>query len=234
MKKLIKKILKEEVENWFEKYSKPTVIFVAGCSSAGECKDKEGKPVKYKYSHEEQGILLQSALGDNFNVITLSHVPLPLSEIKKHNNPYVVMFSAGGKHSDIVANEIKNTEKDLNKIYIVEPYTCGSETLKKVNSAITTIGNNNNVYGGPTDCTGKNVAGKIDSKSNHWSALTTVGNDIKSIWEKQEQERLEQERKKEIEKTINSNMQDYSPVGTRREDFRGGNFNPYGNYFNLE
>ena len=228
MKKLIKKILKEEVENWFEKYSKPTVIFVAGCSSERECNDK-----KYAYSHEEQGDMVQSALGDNFNVITLSHVPSPLSEIKKHNNPYVVMFSAGGKWSNSVANEIKNTEKDLNKIYIVEPYTCNSETLKKVNSAITTIGNNKNVYGGPTDCTGKNVAGKIDSKSNHWGALTTVGNDIKSIWEKQEQERLEQERKKEIEKTINLNIQDYSPVGTRREDFRGG-FNPYGNYFNNE
>ena len=94
------------------------------------------------------------------------------------------MFSAGGKHSNSVANEIKNTEKDLNKIYIAEPYTCGSKTLTKVNSAITTIGNNNNVYGGKTDCTGKNVAGKIDSKSTHWSALTTVGKDIKSTWER--------------------------------------------------
>ena len=176
MKKLIRKILKEEVGNKIN-YN-PTVIFIAGCSSEGEC----GK--KYKYSHEEQGNMLQSALGSNFNVITLSHVTSPLSEIKKHNNPYVVMFSAGGNHSNSVANEIKNTEKDLNKIYIAEPYTCGSKTLTKVNSAITTIGNNNNVYGGKTDCTGKNVAGKIDSKSTHWSALTTVGKDIKSTWER--------------------------------------------------
>ena len=113
MKKLIRKILKEEVGNKIN-YN-PTVIFIAGCSSEGEC----GK--KYKYSHEEQGNMLQSALGSNFNVITLSHVTSPLSEIKKHNNPYVVMFSAGGKHSNSVANEIKNTEKDLNKIYIAEP-----------------------------------------------------------------------------------------------------------------
>jgi len=167
----IKKILKEELNT-----EKEPVIFIAGCSSAGEC----GK--KYKYSHQQQGEMLQSALGDNFNVITLSHVPSPLSEIKKHNNPYVVMFSAGGRHSDRVANEINNSEKDLNKIYIVEPYTCGSNTLKKVNSAITTIGSNDNVYGGTSNCTGKNVAGKIDSESNHWSALTTVGNDIKRTY----------------------------------------------------
>ncbi len=173
----IRKILREELNT-----EKEQVIFIAGCSSAGECKDRDGNPVYYKYSHKEQGNMLQTALGNDFNVITLSHVPSPLSEIKKHNNPYVVMFSAGGKHSNSVANEIKNSEKDLNKIYIVEPYTCGSGTLTKVNSAITSIGNNNNIYGGTSDCTGKNVAGKIDSKSNHWSALTTVGNDIKKTY----------------------------------------------------
>ena len=169
---LIKKILREELNT-----EKEPVIFIAGCSSAGECNKK-----KYKYSHQQQGNLLQTALGNDFNVITLSHVPSPLSEIKKHNNPYVVMFSAGGRHSNSVANEINNSEKDLNKIYIVEPYTCGSNTLKKVNSAITTIGNNDNVYGGTSNCTGKNVAGKIDSESDHWSALTTVGNDIKKTY----------------------------------------------------
>ena len=233
MKNLIRKILREEVEktNNFN----PTVIFIAGCSSASEC----GKV--YKYSHKEQGNMLQSALGTNFNVITLSHVPSPLSEIKKHNNPYVVMFSAGGKWSNSVANEIKNTKKDLNKIYIVEPCTCVipsydcSNTKKNVEKSIENGVPLKNVYGGKTDCTGKNVAGKIDSKSTHWSALTTVGNDIKSIWEKQEQERLEKERlEKEEQKINNLNIQDYSPVGTRREDFRGGNFNPYGNYFNNE
>lgn len=170
----IKKILREELNN-----EKEQVIFIAGCSSAGEC----GK--KYDFSHKAQGDMLQTALGSDFNVITLSHVPSPLSEIKKHNNPYVVMFSAGGKHSNSVANEIKNTEKDLNKIYIVEPYTCGSQTLKKVNSAITTIGNNDNVYGGSTDCTGKNVASKLRKGGDiegHWKALTTVGNDIKKTY----------------------------------------------------
>ena len=165
----IKKILKEELNT-----EKEPVIFIAGCSSAGEC----GK--KYKYSHQQQGEMLQSALGNDFNIITLSHVPSPLSEIKKHNNPYVVMFSAGAKHSKVVVDEIKSSEKNLDKIYIVEPYTCGPNTLKTVKSAIDVIGTNNYVYGGPTNCTGKNVASKIDNESNHWSALTTVGKDIKN------------------------------------------------------
>lgn len=226
MKNLIRKILREEVENWFEKYSKPTVILVGGL---------EHRSTDKKLN--EQVNLLKQGLGSDFNIKSFHHndnINSILNSIESSYNPYIVMFSAGCKHCLEITNKVKELEYNTDKIYIVEPYTCGSETLKKVNSAITTIGNNNNVYGGPTDCTGKNVAGKIDSKSNHWSALTTVGNDIKSIWEKQEQERLEQERKKEIEKTINSNMQDYSPVGTRREDFRGGNFNPYGNYFNNE
>ena len=47
--------------------------------------------------------MLQTALGDNFIVKTFSWVNPPLSEIEKYNNPYVVMFSKGGDHSNDVA-----------------------------------------------------------------------------------------------------------------------------------
>ena len=170
----INKILREELNN-----EKEQVIFIAGCSSAGEC----GK--KYKYSHKKQGNMLQTALGDNFIVKTFSHVNPPLSEIEKYNNPYVVMFSKGGDHANDVATKMKSLGKDLSKIYIVEPWTKSSRKKENVESAIKKIGNNDNVYGGSSPETGNNVAGKIRNGGDmegHWNALTTVGNDIKKTY----------------------------------------------------
>jgi len=171
MKNLIRKILKEEVGS-VGLNGKPTVIFIAGCSSAGECSKK------YKYSHEEQGNMLQSALGTNFNVITLSHESSPLMEIKKHNNPYVVMFSAGGKHSESVTDKMVSFNNDLNKIYIVEPYSCNVNIKGKVVNSISKGVPVENVFGGDSDCTGKNVAGTFrDSYGGHthWDAIRGVG-----------------------------------------------------------
>ena len=170
----IKKILREELNT-----EKEPVIFIAGCSSAGEC----GR--KYTYSHQQQGNMLQTSLGDNFIVKTFSHVNPPLSEIEKYNNPYVVMFSKGGDHANDVATKMKSLGKDLSKIYIVEPWTKSSTKKENVESAIKKIGNNDNVYGGSSPETGNNVAGKIRNGGDmegHWNALTTVGNDIKKTY----------------------------------------------------
>lgn len=68
MKKLIKKILKEEVENWWEKYSKPTenqtsyIVFVAGTNKTG-------------ISHQKQYNAFLNSLG----------APPPNTEIKLFN-----------------------------------------------------------------------------------------------------------------------------------------------------
>ena len=178
MKNLIRKILKEEIEGTI-----PTVIFVGGCDSSPKSCKKDGKVILGFKPLSEQTQLLKSGLGDKFNVISFGHYDYnkALTEIDKYTNPYVVLFSAGCSKSNKFSSRLK-TNGDLNKMYIVEPYSCTSGTESNVLAAVNDGVPKKNVLGGKTDCTGKNVAGTIDSNSTHWSALYSVGKTIKNSY----------------------------------------------------
>jgi hypothetical protein len=181
MKNLIRKILREETVD-----DKPTVIFIAGCSSEGKCNKK------YKYSPEQQGGLLKSGLGGDFNVQTFSWSPKnsnpAITAISKYNDPYVVMFSQGCIHSKSVFDEMKS--KDLNKVYIVEPPTKGylASEIQSITSTSNKDGNisvgvpKKNIFGGTSSGTGKNVAGTPREGKDHWSAIGSVGKSIKNSY----------------------------------------------------
>jgi len=168
MKRLIKKILKEEFN-----ITKPVVVFVAGLDGAGY----------EKLSWQTQK--LKSGLGDNFTIIDHRYIDLngALESIKSNPNCYVVLFSAGCKW----ANSISPVVTDKSKMYIVDPYTCSLGTLNNVTSSGI---NKNNILGTTNvdNCTGNNVAGTKRSCKGykntldcHWDGLRIVGELIKSV-----------------------------------------------------
>jgi len=162
MKNIIKKILKEELD-----LTKPVVVFVGGLDSGSKY-----KPIK------EQTEILISGLGYNFTVIPhrYTEVKAAKESIIRNPNCYVVLFSAGCSKSNSIASLVT----DKSKMYIVDPYSCDSNTKDNViNSGVSeenilgTIGNN---------CTGNNVAGTKRSCKGfkdilecHWDGLRVVG-----------------------------------------------------------
>ena len=164
MKNIIKKILKEE------DLTKPVVVFVGGLDRGS----------KYKAIEEQTGIL-EDGLGDNFTVIhhRYTEVKEAKESIIRNPNCYVVLFSAGCSQSKSIASLVT----DKSKMYIVDPYSCSSNTLKNViNSGI----DKNNILGTTNrdNCTGNNVAGikrnckEMGFKNTldcHWDGLRIVG-----------------------------------------------------------
>ena len=182
MKKIIRKILKEETD-----ITKPTVIFVGGCdSSSNSCKDKEGNIKKGFTPLDGQTQLLQSGLGGKFNIVSFGHYNYEsaLSEIGNYSDPYVVLFSAGCSKSHKFSSKLK-TKGDMNKLFIVEPYSCSSGIKNNVNTTKSDGVPSENVFGGNSNCTGKNVAGTFRTDyggKDHWGALKGVGSVIKNSY----------------------------------------------------
>jgi hypothetical protein len=173
MKELIKKIIKEEIEN-LDTNTSPTVILVSGLYDG-----------KYK-GVEEQKSLLERGLGKGyFNVI--AHAWDSMSEIKNsistYPNTILVLFSRGGHYSKDYSSFLKENGGNLNKMYIVEPYSCEKSTKKSVDDAVSNGVPRINVLGGLNDCTGKNVAGRSTDCPNHWCALTVAGKIISNTYQ---------------------------------------------------
>jgi hypothetical protein len=172
MKNLIRKILREVTEG-----DKPTVIFVGGL---------EHRRTDRKLN--EQVSLLKQGLGSVFNIKSFHHndnIDSILNSIESSYDPYIVMFSAGCKHCLKITNKVKELEYNTDKIYIVEPCTCVSDcpnTKKNVLSSIDGGVPLKNVFGGNSDCTGKNVAGTPREGKDHWSAIGSVGKSIKNSY----------------------------------------------------
>lgn len=184
MNKLIKKILKEELESLNvdqdpqlitpdEESGLSTVILVGGLDTGS-----------YK-NIDKQKTLLEKGLGNNFKVI--AHRWTNTSDAKKsiilYPNSYVVLFSKGCEYATSLSDELQSNGGYLNRMYIVEPYSCSKGTKSIVDAAITKGVPKKNVLGGSTDCTGNNVAGTktlcaSQGKEFHWCALTEVGEKI--------------------------------------------------------
>jgi len=153
--------------------TKPVVVFVGGLDDS-----------KYE-TLSWQTEKLKSGLGNNFTVIPHRHTEgkSAITSIKKNLNCYVVLFSAGCKWSNSIS-----PVADKSKMYIVDPYTCASNTLNKV---ISSGIDKNNILGTTNrdNCTGNNVAGtkrnckEMGFKNTlecHWDGLRIVGEIIAS------------------------------------------------------
>jgi hypothetical protein len=163
MKNIIKKILKEELD-----LTKPVVVFVGGLDRGSKY-----KPI------EEQTKILVGGLGFNFTVIPhrYTEVKAAKESIIRNPNCYVVLFSAGCSQSKSIASLVT----DKSKMYIVDPYSCDSDTRDNVNSSGVNI---YNILGttNSDNCTGNNVAGTKRSCKGfkntlecHWDGLRVVG-----------------------------------------------------------
>jgi hypothetical protein len=185
MKRLIKKILKEEIElldfnqdplTPNEELGTSTVILVGGLDTGS-----------YK-NIEKQKTLLEKGLGANFKVF--AHRWTNTSDAKKsiilYPKSYVVLFSKGCEFATSLSDELQSNGGYLNRMYIVEPYSCSKGTKSIVETAISKGVPKKNVLGGSTDCTGNNVAGtktlcSSQGKEFHWCALTEVGEKISKL-----------------------------------------------------
>jgi len=156
----------------------PTVIFVGGLDTRSGDK-----------SLSQQEADLRKGLGGNFKIISHRYTDGSgaVKSLQQNPNAFVVLFSAGAKHAEDLVSDMSNPSK----MYIVEPYTCSSTRKKGVENAITKGVPRTNVLGGPSDCTGKNVAGTFRSSYNgksHWDAVRGVGQIIKNSTRLNEQQ----------------------------------------------
>jgi len=101
-----------------------------------------------------------------------------LAAIKKTPEAYVVLFSAGGKHSSATAKEITYKYK----LFIVEPYNGKNGYSKSVNGAVSIGVPTSNVITGPSKARGMNIvlsSTKTPEGIDHWGALGYVTRFIK-------------------------------------------------------
>ena len=124
----------------------------------------------------EQIVLLKSGLGGGVNVKGFHHYDSMdnVSELLKQNpNIPVYLFSEGCKHSRELSND---TNIDLYRLYIIEPYAPGRFTNSSVKDAVSNGVPPENVFVGPSAGRGAGIVeGASSSKAkSHWDALTTV------------------------------------------------------------
>ncbi len=102
-----------------------------------------------------------------------------IDAIKKNPNSYVVLFSAGAKHSKAVASEILKNKGDLKKMYILEPYNDFKSTYDSVNKAVDLGVPNKNVWVGTKTSVGLGIIQNPKSTPSclpkHWCSLTEFG-----------------------------------------------------------
>jgi hypothetical protein len=116
----------------------------------------------------------------NENVIGHRYMNLDdaLFSIKKNPSSFVILFSAGCKHS----KQIAEVMTDKKKLFIVEPYAISSATSLSVSNAVNLGVPTKNVIVGPTKGRGAGIvkeATKTPSGIGHWGALEYVGSLIK-------------------------------------------------------
>jgi hypothetical protein len=92
---------------------------------------------------------------------------------------YVVLFSAGCKYANKIAQEMLTKNYSLNYLYVVEPYATSSTTSNSIQEAVQLGLPNKNVIVGNSKSVGKGVvAGATNTPScspSHWCSLEEVG-----------------------------------------------------------
>jgi len=96
-----------------------------------------------------------------------------IKAIQENPKAYVILYSAACKHS----NEIAQVMKNKSKLFIVEPYATSSGTANSVKSAVSTGVPSKNVITGPSSDRGAGVVSDSTSTpkgQGHFDALTFV------------------------------------------------------------
>jgi len=133
---------------------------------------------------QEQSALLSQGLGNSKSVTAFRYTDSSgiIKQIEFSKSPvYVVLFSAGCRHSEKVAQAMLNKGYSLNNMYIVEPYAVSSSgaTTKSVIRAVNLGVPQKNVVVGKSKSTGKGVVPNTtptpECSPSHWCAITMVG-----------------------------------------------------------
>lgn len=102
-----------------------------------------------------------------------------LNAIKKNPESYIILFSAGAKHSESVAKEVLKNNGDLKKLFIIEPYNDYSYTYKSVNNALKLGVPKKNIWIGNKKSVGLGIIENPKKTPNclpfHWCSLTEFG-----------------------------------------------------------
>lgn len=156
------------------KNKKPKEVFLLGGLD-----DRSGdKNIK------EQSALLSLGLGNSKSVFAFRYTDSDgiVKQIELSKSPiYVVLFSAGCRYSEKVAQAMLRKGYSLNNMYIVEPYTVSSsgDTTKSVISAVNLGVPQKNVVVGKSKSTGNGVVPNAtptpECSPSHWCAIKMVG-----------------------------------------------------------
>jgi hypothetical protein len=126
--------------------------------------------------------LIKKGVGDKYTIDSYRYkdkdgVLNAINELEKA--PFVVLFSAGGSKSKIIAEKLKSKGFDLSRLYVVEPYTKDANTKSSVKSAISLGMPEKNLIIGKSSSTGKGVTDNAtptpSCSPSHWCSLTEVG-----------------------------------------------------------
>jgi hypothetical protein len=171
---LIKKnIQKKEIPTDNEKDTeseKDKILFLGGLD------DKKG----YKVLSEQER-LIKKGLNKNVDIDSYRYTNPTgiINAIKKYPNSYIILFSAGAKHSSSIAEEILKNKGDLKKMFILEPYNDFKTTYNSVNKAIKLGVPQKNVWVGTTQGTGLGIINNPTKTPyclpKHWCSLTEFG-----------------------------------------------------------
>lgn len=130
----------------------------------------------------EQVSLLKEGVDDTYNIKGLRYKDIVgiIQEIKDSKKELtIVLFSAGCKYSDKIAQEMLNKNYSLKNIYIVEPYATSSTTSNSIQKAVKLGVPNKNVIVGKSKSVGSGVVDGTTSTPSctprHWCALKEVG-----------------------------------------------------------
>jgi hypothetical protein len=171
---LIKKnIQKKEIPTDNEKDTeseKDKILFLGGLD------DKKG----YKVLSEQER-LIKKGLNKDVDIDSYRYTNPQgiIDAIKNNPNSYIILFSAGAKYSNSIANEVLKNKGDLKKIYIIEPYNDFNTTYNSVNSAVKLGVPEKNVWVGTKTSVGlgivKNPKNTPYCLPQHWCSLTEFG-----------------------------------------------------------
>jgi hypothetical protein len=129
---------------------------------------------------QEQVELVKKGLPSNANVEGFRYNKLEpvLEAIDRKPNAFIICFSAGCQYAGEIAQKLKEKNKNLSKLFIVEPYHSGGTATKSVRKAVELGVPSKNVFVGTYSAAGlgivENATPTPSCSPGHWCALTEV------------------------------------------------------------
>ncbi|MEY4572870.1 MAG: hypothetical protein RLZ10_2127 [Bacteroidota bacterium] len=128
----------------------------------------------------EQVELVRKGLSENADIQGFRYNSLQpiLEAIDKKPNAFIICFSAGCQYAGQIAEKLKQKNKNLAKLFIVEPYHSGGTATKSVRKAVELGVPSKNVFVGTYSAAGLGIVDNATPtpkcSPNHWCALTEV------------------------------------------------------------